>query len=176
MKLGERESLQKIYIQWGVILLVLCVIAGFGVARYYQDVFPISPEQLIQMRPEGSVRVIGRVKAGTLNEGPEDSRFELTGKTEGLTSIQVEYHGKPYENMREMKLLVVEGDWDTGRMQLSARNFRPLPNTGFVVAAYLFALIPLCIFLFSMERSVILLSILIKEEKGYQPPGVTQEP
>jgi len=174
MKLGERRSLRHLYLRWGVMLLVLCLILVGGVARYYRDVSALSPEQLMRQRPEGLVRVMGRVKAGTLNQSHEGSTFELTGTEGGVTSILVRHQGKPYENMRALKVLVIEGEWDTGRMALSALNFRPLPNYGFVTAAYLLSMIPLVLFLFHMERSILLLSILIKEEKGYQPLGVEQ--
>ncbi len=169
MKLGEASSLKKIYFRWVGILIVLGIIGLSGVIRYYREVQALSPEVLLEKRPEGMVRVLGRVEAGTLNGGPEGSQFKLSAVSGGKTSIGVRYEGKPYENLRELKVLVVSGEWDTGKMELSALSFGLTPNYGFVVAAYLLSLVPLCLFLFNMERKLILLSILIKEEKGYEP-------
>ena len=160
------------YVRWGMMLLAFGFIGVASVVRYNKEVSALSPEQLIRERPEGVARVLGRVKAGTLQEGDGEYVFEFTGASGGMTSIQVRYHGKPYENMRELKVLVIEGEWDTGRMEFAAQRFHPLPNYGFITAAYLLSLILLGIFLFGMERSVLLLSILIKEEKGYQRPDL----
>ncbi len=167
MKLGERSALRKIYFRWITILIILGMVSLLGLVRYYKEVYALSPEALLEKQPEGVVRVLGRVEAGTLREGPEGSLFKLSGVSVGKTSVWVRYEGKPNENLRELKVLVVGGKWDTGKMEFSAQRFGRTPNYGFVVAAYLTALVPLGLFLFNMERNVILLSLLIKEEKSY---------
>ncbi len=169
MKLGERASLKKINIRWGVILLLLCIIIGLAVVRYYKEVYAMTPEQLMIARPEGVIRVLGRVKAGTLQANAEGATFEISSASGGETSIVVRHQGKPYENLREMKVLVIHGIWDTGKMELSAQKFSLVPNFHFVTAAYLLTLIPLGLFLFFMERSMIITSLQIKDERGYQP-------
>ncbi len=171
MKLGERQSLRQIYFRWTVISIVVAVISALAIFRYNREVAAISPDELIRIKPDGMVRVLGRVVAGTLNKKEAVPIFNLSGEifSEAKTEIAVHYIGKPDDNLRELKMLVLTGFFDPGKMEFTAQKISPMPNTGFIVSAYLLSMVPLMLFLFNMERNVILLSILIKEEKGYQP-------
>jgi len=170
MKLGERQSLITLYKRWVVILFLLGGIGGLSAYRYRADVSAMAPEDLLALRPEGAIRVFGNVKVGTLRQDDQGATtFELSSVSGGVTSVLVRYQGEPYESLREQKNLVIEGMWDTGKMEILARKLSLTPNYGFVTAAYLISLIPLGLFLFHMERQTLLLSIQIKEERGYEP-------
>ena len=175
MKLGERQSLGQIYFRWTAIFIIFASLSALAVFRYNREVAAISPDTLLRIRPEGMVRLLGRVAAGTLNKKESVPTFTLSGESisDAHTEISVRYIGKQDDNLRERKLLVAAGFFDPGKMEFAAQTISPIPNIGFVVSAYLLSLLPLMLFLFHMERNVILLSILIKEEKGYQPEEVT---
>ncbi|MEK7703286.1 MAG: cytochrome c maturation protein CcmE [Nitrospirota bacterium] len=166
MKLGERASLRKIYIRWGILLIILGAIGVLGLLRYQKEVVSLSPAALLRERSDQVVRVRGTVVPGTLLKGELEVTFDIE---EGKTRMRARYIGKDDDNLRELKLLVLEGVFDPGGMVFSARKILVNPHYGFVLAAYLISILPLAFFLFSMERKMILLSILIKEEKAYQP-------
>jgi cytochrome c-type biogenesis protein CcmE len=168
MKLGERESLRIIYFRWAIVLIILGMISIFGTLRYEKEVAAFSTESLLRERPNQVVRVRGTVVPGTLIKGESESTFDIE---EEKTKMSARYIGQEDDNLRELKLLVLEGIFDSGKMQFSAEKILPNPHYGFVLAAYLISIVPLVFFLFGMERKMILLSILIKEEKGYQPEG-----
>jgi len=174
MKLGERQSLRAIYIRWIAVAMILAIIFALAIFRYNREVSAIPLEALLQNKPDGMVRVLGRVVAGTLMRKESASTFNLSSDAKN-TEISVLYIGKPDDNVRELKLLVLAGFFDPEKMEFTAQRIAPIPNIGFVVAAYLIALLPLIFFLFNMERNIILLSILIKEEKAYEPESSPNE-
>jgi cytochrome c-type biogenesis protein CcmE len=166
-----------LYIRWVVVIFVGLVIAWFAAQHYDREVKPITPEALLQTQPVGTVRVIGRVQAGSLTITPPESRggplladFELAGEQAHLA---VHYDGPEDDNLRELKTLVVVGHLNPGvspgGRRFEAHEFDLLPNYGFITAAYLLALIPLGLFLFGMERRVALLYTVMKETTVYQP-------
>ncbi len=168
MKLGERQSFRAIYIRWVAVVILLAVIAVLAVFRYNREVSAIPLEALLQKKPDGMVRLLGRVVAGTLVRKDTVATFNLSGEGK-VEKISVLYIGKPDDNLRELKELVLVGFFDPDKMEFTAQRIAPIPNMGFVVSAYLLSIIPLIFFLFNMERNLILLSILIKEERPYQP-------
>jgi cytochrome c-type biogenesis protein CcmE len=158
------------YIRWGGILLVGLIIAILGAQRYRQEVSAISPEQLLQEQPAGTVRVLGTVQAGSLSSSSEASaayqaRFRFSGEKETLA---VWYTGEKPDNLRELKKLVVVGRWNVSSQKFEAHEIQLLPNFGYVAAAYLIVMIPMGIFLFRMERKVELLYTEIKSAKVYE--------
>lgn len=174
MKLGERQSFREIYMRWAVVVILLAVIAVLAIFRYNREVSAIPFEALLRNKPDGTVRLLGRVVAGTLVRKDTGATFNLSGggnvPREGKEEkVSVLYIGKPDDNLRELKELVVVGFFDPDKMEFTAQRIAPIPNTGFLVSAYLLSIIPLIFFIFNMERNLILLSILIKEEKPYQP-------
>ncbi|MEK7286646.1 MAG: cytochrome c maturation protein CcmE [Nitrospirota bacterium] len=168
MKLGERESLRIIYFRWAIVLIILGAIGVLGYLRYEKEVAAFSTEALLRERPNQVVRVRGTVVPGTLIKGELESVFNLE---EGQTEIAVRYIGKEDDNLRELKQMVLQGIFDPNKMAFSADKISPNPHYGFILAAYLVSIVPLVFFLFGMERKMMMLSILIKEEKGYQPEG-----
>jgi len=171
-----------LYLRWVVVICVALVIAWLAAQHYDREVRPITPEALLQARPVGTVRVIGRVLAGSLTAAPSEpgggsllADFELAGEQ---THLAVHYDGPADDNLRELKTLVVVGHLNAGgpgEPRFEAHEFDLLPNYGFITAAYLLALIPLGLFLFGMERRVALLYTVIKETTAYQPETDTVE-
>ncbi len=142
------------------------VIGLLGLQRYHRDVTAISPAQLLREPPAQPVRVLGMIEAGSLKKEEGRLTFLLSGEGE---KVSVSYGSDETESVRELKILVIEGKWDSSARVLEARKISLTPNYGFVTAAYLVALVPLGLFLFNMERKVALLYIMIKQEKAYQP-------
>lgn len=158
--------MKRFYLRWGVVLIVGIVIGLLGVRRYNDEVTAISPEAFLSERPAETVRVIGRVEAGSLVKEGSQTTFLLSGKSE---KVPVRYIGEDSESLRELKTLVIQGRWNAADRELEAQKISLTPNYGFVAAAYLITLVPLGLFLFHMERKVALLYIMIKQEKPYQP-------
>lgn len=165
--------MKGLYLRWVVVVCVALVIGWLAGQHYDREVRPISPEALLQTRPVGTVRVIGRVQAGSLTAAPPAGSggtmvadFELTGVR---AQVAVHYDGPVDDNLRELKTLVVIGHLGPDGLRFEGHELDLLPNYGFITAAYLLALIPLGLFLFSMERRVALLYTVIKETTVYQP-------
>lgn len=147
--------------------MALGILIGLlGMQRYYRDVNALSPEQLLKEQPIQTVRVLGRIEAGSLAKEEGGMKFLLSGENE---KIPVSYRGEETDSLRELKTLVIGGKWDPSAHRFEAQKISITPNYGFVTAAYLLSLVPLGLFLFHMERKVALLYIMIKQEKVYQP-------
>jgi hypothetical protein len=151
-----------------VIVIIAGVLTVLAVFRYNREVFAIPIETLLRNKPDGIVRILGQVSAGTLVKKGDGSAFFYLSSERKQTEVSVLYTGKPDDNLRDAKALVLTGFFDPDQMQFAAQKISPIPNSGFVVSAYLIALLPLILFLFSMERNLIRLSVLIKEERPYQ--------
>jgi cytochrome c-type biogenesis protein CcmE len=162
--------MKRFYIRWGGTLAIGIAIALLGLQRYDREVTAISPEQLLREQPTQTVRVLGRIEAGSLVKEATEQKFLLSGESE---KVPVTYRGEETDSLRELKTLVIEGKWDPSSRTLEAQKLSLTPNYGFVTAAYLVTLVPLGLFLFHMERKVALLYIMIKEEKAYQPEEQT---
>ncbi|NKB81679.1 MAG: hypothetical protein GKS05_07315 [Nitrospirales bacterium] len=155
------------YLRWGVVLVIAMIIVGMTVRDYEQHLASVSPAQILDDPPHGDVRVQGLVKAGTLQGNLEEgfATFALGGDQ---ATLSVEYKGLPPENLRELKLLIVVGQWDPASQVFRARELALLTHYGFVVSAYLVGLLPLLLVLFFMGRKVSLLFEEIKQSKLYQ--------
>ncbi len=166
--------MRRLYIRWGAILIAVFLVATLGWMRYEREVTTIAPERLLSQTPGGTVRVLGRVKAGSLSarEGASgaltEATFVLAGQDE---EVFVRYEGEPAENIRDLKQIVAIGRWDPAAGEFLAHETANLPNYGYVSAAYLLVLIPMGVFLFRMERRVELLYTEIKTAKPYEPEG-----
>lgn len=160
--------MNRLYVRWAVLLAAAVVIASMAWADYQRRLISLSPEQMLAQPTTGTVRVQGMVEAGTL-DGDADSghvRFMLGGDGEAMP---VQYDGPPPENLRELKTLVVLGEWDDAAKVFRAHETALVANYGFVAGAYLIGLIPLGLFLFAMERKVGQLYREIKQSKLYEP-------
>lgn len=160
--------MKRFYVRWAVLLLGLFFFAVLGVRHYTKDLKSISPEQILQLQPAQTTRVMGIVQAGSLVYEPasHQAAFELAGERE---KISIRYSGEAPENLRELKTLVVVGRWNPSGHQFEAHEIEGVPNYGFVAGAYLAGIIPIGLFLFSMERRVELLYNRIKSAKLYEP-------
>ena len=156
------------YARWSGLLIGVAIIALLSFRYYEKKLESISPEQLLREQPAGVVRVLGIVQGGSLVTQPpfHEAAFLLSGQGE---MISVQYRGEAPENLREIKTLVVIGRWDPSLRQFEAHDIALVPNYGFVASAYLIGIIPMGLFLFSMERRVALLYNTIKDTKLYEP-------
>ena len=158
----------RLYVQWAVIALAAAVVT-FAASRYYdRHLVTLTPEAVTNASDGSNVRVQGLVEGGSLTGDPSagQAAFRLRGLQDAL---QVEYQGPPPENLRELKTVVLVGRWDPERRVFLAQDLALIPNYGFVVSAYLVALLPLAVFIFLMERRVRLLYQEIKQTKLYEP-------
>lgn len=162
------EEVKVLYIRWGILIVVFSAIAFLGVSRYNRDVRAISPKILLSQATGMETRVMGMVDAGSLKRGAEDGAFQFSLSADG-TRVPVVFSGDDADVLRELKTIVVVGRWDAELGQFNAAKIALIPNYGFIASAYLLSLLPLVFFLFYMERRVLLLYVMIKEEKVYQP-------
>ncbi len=148
-------------------MLVGLWIVAVGAQYYYREVRPLTPEQVTREHPAGSIRMLGMVEAGSIVKGAASTpiRFSLIGNEQ---RIPVVYQGNDPDSLRDLKTLVVVGQWDDTSQRFLAQKINLTPNYGFITAAYL-VMVPLALFLFLMERRVRLLYNEIKLSKIYEP-------
>jgi len=159
----------RFYLRWAGVLLVGGLIAWLGARRYCHDVAALSVEALMARgatKEEEAVRVLGQVVSEGMTREPNRMRFRLAGATQ---QIIVDYFGDDTESIRALKTVVMIGRWTPSTQTLTAHDTAPIPNAGYVAAAYLVGLIPTALFLFFMERKVAALYVAIKQEKVYEP-------
>lgn len=156
------------YAKWGAMLVAMSLLSILTYNHYQQDLATLSPQYILGTTPAEEVRLLGMVQGGTLrgNDDAGDAQFDVI---EGDTSLSVQYHGPPPENLRELKMLVLIGKWNAPAKIFEARDIGLVTNYGYVMGAYLIGLLPLVLFVFAMSRKVSLLYADIKESKLYQP-------
>ena len=156
------------YLRWGIILLVGLLVVTLGIRRYYREVATIPIEQFVSKPSTQTVRVLGMVQGDSLvkETSMKQATFHLSGNG---TSLAVRYRGEDLDSIRELKTLVVVGQWNPSTQVFEAHEIQLLPNYGYVAAAYLIVMIPMSLFLFRMERKVELLYTEIKSAKVYEP-------
>ncbi len=160
---------KRFYLRWMILMTIFGSISILGAVRYFQEVRTISPKTLLSIQPKETVRLMGMIDAGSFMKATENEpfRFDLSG--EG-GKVAVTYTGEdPDGLLRELKTIVVIGNWESGDGEFQAKEIALVPNYGFITSAYIFSLVPLAFFLFYMERRVALLYVMIKDEKVYQP-------
>lgn len=151
--------------------MVGLVIVSLGVQRYNREVATLFPTQVLSQGVAEGVRVLGTVKGGSLirDVSSREIIFSLTHEGKELS---VRYTGPPPDGLRELKTIVIVGDWDPSKSEFRSHKIAVVPNYGFISAAYLLAFIPLIFFLFYMERRVRLLYSQIKETRPYEPEEI----
>ena len=156
------------YTKWGAMLLAMIVLSLLTYHHYQQELATLTPQDILRTAPAEEVRLLGMVQGGTLRGNVEggDAQFDVI---EEETSLSVQYHGPPPENLRELKKLVLIGKWSATANLFEAHDIGLVTNYGYVMGAYLIGLLPLALFVFAMSRKVSLLSAEIKESKLYQP-------
>lgn len=159
--------MKGLYLRWGGLVLVGFWIVASGAQYYDRNVRPLTPEQILKDHPAGPVRMLGMVEAGSVVKEATSSQvlFFLAGNGQ---RIPVVYRGNDSDDLRELKTLVVVGQWDDANRRFLAQKIALVPNYGFITAAYL-VMVPMALFLFLMERRVRLLYNEIKESKIYEP-------
>ena len=156
------------YTKWAAMLVAIIFLSILIYNHYQRDLATLSPQEILETPPSEEVRLLGMVRGGTLRGNLEagDAQFEVI---EEDTSLAVQYHGPPPENLRELKILVLIGKWNGTAKLFEARDIGLVTNYGYVMGAYLIGLLPLLCFVFVMSRKVGLLYTEIKQSKLYQP-------
>jgi len=158
---------KSLYLRWSVLIGVFAVISFLAVSRYNSDVRTISPKVLLSEAPSEQRRLMGMIDAGSLKGGSDGMPFRFSLSSEGAKASVV-FLGDDAESLRDLKTIVAVGRWHADKGVFEAAEIRLTPNYGFITSAYVFSLIPLILLIFSMERRVALLYVMIKEEKVYQ--------
>ena len=158
------------YTRWAVLLVIALILSGLTYQHYQQNLVSVTPEWIIKHSSSAtsSVRLEGMVKSGSLSGNIQNGEAQFILQGESVT-VPVQYNGPPPENLRELKTLVVMGQWDASEQLFRAREIALVTNYGFVISAYLVAMIPLILLVFSMNRKVTSLFQVIKESKLYEP-------
>ena len=156
----------SLYIRWGGVLIVAIVLIVLTYNHYRDNLASLVPQQVKQESSTGNVRVLGMVQGGTLEtRGAGEATFALLGES---ASLPVHYEGPPPDNLRELKILVLIGTWNTDTQVFEARDIGIVPNYGFIAGAYFLGLLPLALLLFAMNRRVNFLYEEIKASKLYE--------
>ncbi len=156
------------YLRWTGVIAILGILAILSSKHYDQNLASTSPETVVTgNHGQTPLRVQGMVKSGTLTGSPEEGHaaFELQGISK---SLKVEYQGPPPDNLRELKTLILIGQWDSEAQLFRARETALVTNYGFVASAYGIALVALILFVFAMSRKVTCLYQEIKDSKVYE--------
>ncbi len=154
------------YIRWGGVLVLAIVFIVLAWNHYQDTIASLVPRQIRQDAPAGEIRVLGMVQGGTLKpRAAGEATFTLLGEQ---ATLPVHYQGPPPDNLRELKILVLIGTWNTATQVFEAREIGIIPNYGFIAGAYLLGLLPLALFLFAMTRRVHFLYDEIKASKLYE--------
>ena len=156
----------NLYIRWGGVLVIATVFIVLTYNHYRDNLASLVPQQVRTEAPTDEIRVLGMVQGGTLKtRGAGEATFTLLGKS---ATLPVHYQGPPPDNLRELKILILIGTWNTATQIFEARDIGIVPNYGFIAGAYLLGLLPLALFLFAMTRRVHLLYEEIKASKLYE--------
>ena len=156
------------YLRWATVVVVLSILAFLSSKHYEQNLASLTPEIVATgNHARTPLRVQGMVKSGSLTGSPEEGHaaFELQGASK---SLKVEYQGPPPDNLRELKTLILIGQWDASAQLFRARETAIVTNYGFVASAYTIALVALLVFVFAMSRKVTFLYQEIKDSKIYE--------
>jgi cytochrome c-type biogenesis protein CcmE len=138
-------------IRWLVVVSMLGMVAALGYQRYRDDVAHLAPADLAAVEAGRSLRVLGRIKAGSLvASGGEKASFVLEGDG---TQVRVMYHGPDLDTLRELKTVLVSGvrQPDGGVL---AGQVTIAPNYGYIAAAYALVTVTLLLFAFATECRV----------------------
>ncbi len=158
------------YTRWAALIVIALILSGLTYQHYQQNLASVTPGWIVKNSSSNSpsVRLEGMVKSGSLSGDLQEgeAQFRLQGE---MATVTVHYHGAPPENLRELKTLIVVGQWDSAEQIFRARDIALVTNYGFVISAYLVGVIPLILLVFTMSRRVTSLFQVIKESKLYEP-------
>lgn len=135
---------------WLAVAVMMLAVIGFAYDRYLCAVASVPPQVFATMAEGASVRVLGRVQAGSVKREGDNLRFVLE---DGGAAIQVSYRGPDQDMVRELKTLLVfgkrlpDGSMEAGGVSIAA-------NYDFITAAYVLGIGLLLAFAWVQERAV----------------------
>jgi len=166
--------MKRLYLYWSGMVIVGALLAVLATTRYCRDVAAVSVDDSLSTPPTSqSVRVFGRVKGGSLKQDEAGIRFQLSGTSKTLS---VQYLGEDTEAIRDLKGLAITGRWEGSIQTFIAQKIALLPHYEYVTAAYIIGLLPMLLFVFHMQRRVVLLYRDIKQERAYEPIPTMPKP
>ena len=157
------------YARWAIMVGGIILLAIMTYHQYQRDLSTIALATFLNSPATSkTVRIQGMVKSGTLSGAVDEGQatFELI---DGSITLPVEYAGPPLENIRELKTMVLIGQFDPQAKTFKAKDTALINNFGFVTAAYLLTILSMCWALFAMSQRVMVLFKEIKDEKLYEP-------
>lgn len=134
---------------WLLVGALLLTTAGLAYDRYAHALASVPPQAVAAAVEGGSVRVLGRVRAGSIESNGDALGFVLE---DGGGAVRVAYRGPDRETVRELKRLLVSGRRlaDGG---IEADTVGIAAHYGFVAAAYGLAFALLLGFAWVQERA-----------------------
>jgi cytochrome c-type biogenesis protein CcmE len=145
--------------RWLLVALLLGAVTALAFQRYQNEVSSLTPNEFGAVTASQSVRVLGRVQAGSLQITTGEARFIL--ENEGA-QVNVLYNGPDLDTLRELKTILIHGEKQADG-SLHADVVSITPNYGFIVGAYGVAGVILLLFAFLVEAR------LRRMEKEFHP-------
>lgn len=139
-------------IRWAIVALVLAAVVGLAYQRYARDVASIAPEAYSGVENGKAVRVLGRIRAGSLQNvvAAKSAEFVLEG---GNAQVRVLYSGPDTETLRDLKTILASGTRQPDGSFL-ANQVAISPNYEFITLAFGLIAAILVVFTFVLEWRV----------------------
>lgn len=133
--------------RWLLVSLLLGAVVALAFQRYQNEVASLSPAEFRATAAAQPLRVLGRVRAGSLKIALGEARFVLEGQN---GEVSVSYRGPDLDTLRELKTILARGEKqaDGG---LRAEVVSIAPNYAFIVGAYGSVALILLLFAFVVE-------------------------
>lgn len=134
--------------RWLLVVLLLGAVTMLAFQRYQKEVASVAPSEFDAAAVMQPVRVLGRIRAGSLNiVAADEAHFVL--ESEGA-QVSVLYHGPDLDTLRELKTILAHGEKQAdGSLRADAVSITP--NYGFIIGAYGMAGVILLLFAFLVE-------------------------
>lgn len=118
--------------RWLLVALLLGAVTALAFQRYQNEVSSLTPAGFGTVAASQSIRVLGRVQAGSLRIAAGEARFIL--ESEGA-QVNVLYNGPDLDTLRELKTILTSGEKQADG-SLHADTVSIAPNYAFIAAAF----------------------------------------
>jgi cytochrome c-type biogenesis protein CcmE len=118
--------------RWLLVVLLLGSVTALAFLRYQNEVASVAPREFRAAAVGQTLRVLGRVQAGSLQIIAGQAHFLL--ENDGA-QVRVLYRGPDLDTLRELKTILASGEKLTdGSLRAAAISITP--NYAFIVAAF----------------------------------------
>lgn len=142
--------MRSMALRWLVVVLMLGVVVALAFQRYQNEVAYLVPAELGKVAEAQTVRVLGRVQAGSFKPAAAEAHFVLEGQG---AVVNVIYRGPDVDTLRELKTILARGVKQADG-SLLADQVSIAPNYDYIAGAYGAAGLILLAFAFLVERRV----------------------